>query len=85
MKLDYKWKKQLLICVAIFLVMLLVGYFFKIGLLVVLGIILVCISAVIAERGLRCPSCKTSLFKEAMERGAKEITCEKCGEKISLE
>lgn len=85
MKIDYKWKKQLLVCVAIFLVMLLVGYVLKIGLLAVLGIILICISAVIAERGLRCPSCKTSLFKEAMNRGAKEITCEKCGKTIGLE
>lgn len=85
MKIKYKWKKQLLICVAIFLAMLLVGYVLKIGILVVLGIILVCISAVVAERGLRCPDCKTSVFKEAMERGVKDFKCPKCGKEIRME
>ena len=85
MKINYKWKKQLLICIAIFLPLLLVGYFLKIGLLVILGIILVGISAVIAERGLRCPECKTSVFKEAMERGIKEFDCPKCKKRITIE
>ena len=85
MKINYKWKKQLLICVLIFLALLLVGYFVKFAFLIALGIIVVGISAVIAERGLRCPACKTSVFKEAMERGVKEFDCPKCGKKISME
>ena len=84
MKINYKWKKQLLICVAIFLVLLVVGYLLRSGIIVVLGIIVVCLSAVVAERGLRCPACKESLFKQAMERGAVDFTCPKCGEKIHM-
>lgn len=85
MKINYKWKKQLLICVAIFLIMLLIGYFIKFPFLIALGIMIVGISALIAERAMRCPECKTSVFKEVMERGAKEITCPKCAAKISIE
>ena len=85
MNVSYKWKKQLLICVAIFLVLLVVGYLLRSGIMIVLGIIVVCLSAVVAERGLRCPACKESLFKQAMERGAVDITCPKCGGKIHME
>lgn len=85
MRINYKWKKQLLICVLIFLALLLVGYFMKFAFLIALGIIVVGISAVIAERGLRCPECKASVFKEAMERGVIEFDCPKCGKKISME
>lgn len=85
MKINYKWKKQLTVCIPIFLVLLLVGYFFKLGFLIFIGIILVGISALIAERTLRCPECRESLFKQAMERGAKEIECPKCGTHITLE
>lgn len=58
MKLNKFWKKQLIICVAIFLPLLLIGYLLRSGVVIVLGIILVCLSAVVAERGLRCPACK---------------------------
>ena len=58
MNVNRKWKKQLLICVVIFLVLLAVGYLLRSGFIIVLGIIVVCISAVVAERGLRCPACK---------------------------
>ncbi len=85
MKLNKIWKKQLLICVAIFLVLLLAGYFLRIGVIIAIGIILVCLSAVVAERGLRCPACKESLFKQAMERGAVDFACPKCGEEIHME
>ena len=85
MKINYKWKKQLLICVAVFLVLLVVGYLLRSGIIVALGILVVCVSAVVAERGLRCPACKESLFKQAMERGAVDFTCPKCGEKIHME
>ncbi len=85
MHISYKWKKQLLICIAVFLVMLLAGYLLHSGIILVLGIILVCLSAVAAERGLRCPACRESLFKQAMERGATDFTCPKCGEKIHME
>ncbi len=84
MNMNRKWKKQLLICVGIFLIMLLVGYILRNGLIIALGIILVCLSAVAAERGLRCPACKESLFKQAMERGAEDFTCPKCGEEIHM-
>lgn len=85
MKLNKLWKKQLMICIAIFLPLLLIGYLLRNGVVIVLGIILVGLSAVVAERGLRCPSCKESLFKQAMERGAEDFVCPKCGEKIHLE
>ena len=85
MHVSYKWKKQLLICTAIFLVMLLAGYLLRSGIILALGILLVCSSAVVAERGLRCPACRESLFKQAMERGAADFTCPKCGEKIHME
>lgn len=85
MKIDYKWKKQLLICVAVFLVLAIVGYVTKFGFLIAIGIIIVGISAVIAERVMRCPECKTSVFKEVMERGAKKIKCPKCEAEITIE
>ena len=85
MNVNRKWKKQLLICVVIFLVLLAVGYLLHNGFIIALGIIVVCLSAVVAERGLRCPACKESLFKQAMERGAVDFTCPKCGEKIHME
>lgn len=85
MNVNRKWKKQLLICVVIFLVLLAVGYLLRSGFIIVLGIIVVCVSAVVAERGLRCPACKESLFKQAMERGAVDFECPKCGEKIHME
>ncbi len=85
MKINYKWKKQLLTCLLIFLILLALGDLFRQGVIIVVGIILICVSAVVAERGLRCPGCKTSLFKEAMERGVKEFECPKCGEKITME
>ncbi|MGN0968205.1 MAG: hypothetical protein ACI4O3_02955 [Oscillospiraceae bacterium] len=85
MKVNRKWKKQLLICVMIFLILLAVGYLLHSGFIIALGIIVVCLSAVAAERGLRCPACKESLFKQAMERGAVDFECPKCGEKIHME
>lgn len=85
MNVSRKWKKQLLICVVIFLVLLAVGYLLHSGFIIALGIIVVCVSAVVAERGLRCPACKESLFKQAMERGAVDFICPKCGEKIHME
>lgn len=85
MKLNKFWKKQLIICVAIFLPLLLIGYLLRSGVVIVLGIILVCLSAVVAERGLRCPACKESVFKQAMERGATDFPCPKCGENLHME
>jgi rRNA maturation endonuclease Nob1 len=85
MKINRIWKKQLLICVVLFLALLLVGYVLRKGAVVFIGIILIGLSAGVAEFGLRCPACKESLFKQAMERGVKEFSCPKCGEKINLE
>lgn len=85
MKIKHIWKKQLLICVAVFLVLFLVGYFLKKGFLIAIGIIVVGISAVIAERGLRCPACKKSVFKRAMERGTVDFECPECGQQIHME
>jgi peptide subunit release factor 1 (eRF1) len=85
MKLRGIWKKQLLICAALFLALLLVGYVLRIGALVFVGILLIGASAAAAERGLRCPACRESVFKQAMERGAKEFPCPKCGEKLHME
>lgn len=85
MKIQYKWKKRLLICVAIFLALVCLGYLLKQGVLLVVGFLILAVGCVVAERGLRCPGCKASVFKEAMERGAEEFTCPQCGEKIRLE
>ena len=85
MNVNRKWKKQLLICVVIFLVLLAVGYLLHNGFIIALGIIVVCLSAVVAERGLRFPACKKSVFKQAMERGAVNFECPECGEKIHME
>ncbi len=85
MKIERKWKTQLLYCVAFFFAMLVVGYLLKNGVILLLGMGVMGVSAVIAERFLRCPACRESLFKQAMERGAKEFQCPKCGETITLE
>lgn len=85
MKISYAWKKQLLICIVIFLALAIVGYLIKFAFLIAIGIIIVGISAVIAERAMRCPECKTSVFKEVMERGARKIKCPKCEAEITLE
>lgn len=85
MKIQYKWKKQLLVCVAIFIVVAGLGYVLKQGFLYAIGFLILAVSCVVAERGLRCPGCKTSVFKEAMERGTEEFTCPKCGETIHME
>lgn len=83
--LNYKWKKQLLICCAIFAVLFLLGYLLKFGFLIAIGIILLAVSAVIAERMLRCPECKKSVFKAAMERKVTDFECPECGTKIHME
>jgi len=85
LNIDRKWKKQLLICILIFLILLAVGYLLEIGGIIAIGIIIVGVSAVIAERKLRCPECRESLFKQAMERGAVDFKCPKCSKDIHME
>ncbi len=85
MKLAKKWKQMLLYCVLFFFILLAVGYALHNGVVVVVGGIVMCLSAVVAERGLRCPACHESVFKQAMERGANTFICPKCGQEIELE
>jgi uncharacterized membrane protein YphA (DoxX/SURF4 family) len=85
MRVKRIWKTQLLLCAVIFLAALLVGYVTRVGAVVFSGILLIGLSAAAAERGLRCPACKVSVFKQAMERGAAEFSCPKCAEKLHLE
>ena len=76
-KLNSIWKKQLLCCVAVFFAGLLAGYLLHNG-----GAVL-CVSAVAAERGLRCPSCGESVFKQAMERTSEGgFACPKCKKRM---
>lgn len=85
MHINKIWKKQLLGCIVFFFAMLVVGYLLKNGVILLLGMGVMGVSAVIAEWFLRCPACRESLFKQAMERGAKEFSCPKCGQTITLE
>ncbi len=85
MKMKRKWKRQLMYCVGFFFIMLALGYLLHKGIIIILGAAVMCASAGAAERGLRCPNCKESLFKQALERGAEEIQCPKCGKTIILE
>ena len=81
-KLNSIWKKQLLCCVAVFFAGLLAGYLHT-GVPVILGGAVLCVSAVAAERGLRCPSCGESVFKQAMERTSEGgFACPKCKKRM---
>lgn len=82
-KLNSIWKKQLLCCVAVFFAGLLAGYLLHNGVPVILGGAVLCVSAVAAERGLRCPSCGESVFKQAMERTSEDgFACPKCKKRM---
>lgn len=85
MHVNKLWKKQLLGCIAFFFVMLALGVLLHRGLLVILGAIVMCLSAVVTERGTLCPNCRESLFKEVMTPGAREIECPACKKSIAIE
>ena len=77
MSINKLWKKQLLACIGFFFVMLALGVLLHRGVLIILGAIVMSLSAVIAER--------ESLFKEVMKPGAHGIECPECKTAITLE
>ena len=85
MSINKLWKKQLLACIGFFFVMLALGVLLHRGVLIILGAIVMCLSAVVTERGPLCPNCRESLFKEVMKPGAHGIECPECKTAITLE
>jgi len=71
--------------VLVFFAALAVGSLLHNGVVIILGAAVMCGSALVAERKLRCPACGESLFKQAMERGASRFACPKCKQEIDLE
>ena len=56
MSINKLWKKQLLACIGFFFVMLALGVLLHRGVLIILGAIVMCLSAVVTERGTLCPN-----------------------------